>query len=77
MRVLLAMQDLLSQLEKSLAQIDLQSSTVEAPDVKNGSFRQDANAERVRLFAELQTALLEYSEFCALPDNRDSPLMMI
>ena len=60
-RVLLAMEDRLSQLEESLARIGLQSTASEAPDLNNGSFRQDPNQERVRLLAELQTALLDYS----------------
>ena len=60
-RVLLAMQDKLVQLEGSLAAIDNQCSRQDGPDINNGSFREDTEIGRARLTEEIKVALLEYS----------------
>jgi hypothetical protein len=62
-RVLLAMQDNISQLEGSLNNIDAQSCTPNSPDLNNGSFREEHNEERAKIIEKLKTALLEYSEW--------------
>jgi hypothetical protein len=61
-RVLLAMQDNISQLEESLNNIDAQSCTPDAPDLNNGSFREEHNEDRGKTIEKLKTALLEYSK---------------
>lgn len=62
-RVLLAMQDHIAQLEEDLRRVDAETSDVHAVDVNNGTFRQDPRPERKTLLEQLKLALLEYSRF--------------
>lgn len=61
-RVLLAMQDKISKLEETLNSHDLLSSASDAPDLNNGSFREEHNEDRAKIIGELKTTLLEYSK---------------
>ena len=62
-RIILALQDQLSQLEESLNALDMKYSHVECPDLNNGSFREDPKADRRKIIGDIKTALLEYSRF--------------
>ncbi|KAL5334669.1 hypothetical protein BJX70DRAFT_350980 [Aspergillus crustosus] len=62
-RVILALQDDLSQLEESLDETDRSWSARDAPDVNNGSFRQDPQQVRVDLIWEAQQKLEEYNRY--------------
>jgi len=61
-RVLLAMQDKISQLEDVLNTMDAQSCAPDAPDLNNGSFREEYNEDRSKIIGELKISLLEYSK---------------
>lgn len=61
-RVLLAMQDKISQLEEVLNTMDAQSCVPDAPDLNNGSFREEYNEDRNKIIGELKISLLEYSK---------------
>jgi hypothetical protein len=62
-RVLLALQDELAELEDQLATIDARLSDPLAPDVHNGSFRQETSEMRLELIREIDRKLRSYSEF--------------
>ena len=62
-RVLLAMQDKISQLEEVLYTMDAQSCVPDAPDLNNGSFRDEHNEDRGKIIGELKVSLLEYSKW--------------
>jgi hypothetical protein len=62
-RVLLVLQDELSELEDQLAIIDARLSDPLAPDVHNGSFRQETSELRLELIREIDQKLRSYSEF--------------
>ena len=61
-RVLLALQDELSELESQLQQIDTQLSLVSAANVHNGSFRQESSQPRLDLIREIDLKLRAYNE---------------
>ncbi|KAL3483260.1 hypothetical protein BJX62DRAFT_231109 [Aspergillus germanicus] len=60
-RVILALQDELVEIEESLAEIDRASSRRDAPDLNNGSFRDDPQRVRADLVWEARHKLEEYS----------------
>ena len=60
-RILLSMQDGIVRLEEELSKGDDECSRVNAPDINNGTFRDDPRDDRRRLIADLKTALVEYS----------------
>lgn len=60
-RIILALQDQLSQLEETLNKLDTKYSQVDWQDVNNGSFREDTQADRRTIISDIRTALLEYS----------------
>ena len=60
-RVLLDLQDQLARLEENLEDIEQQVRQRDAPDVHNGSFRQDPQAQRKEIIQEAQRVLREYS----------------
>ncbi|KAK2764274.1 hypothetical protein FQN54_008966 [Arachnomyces sp. PD_36] len=62
-RVILALQDQLAELEETLDEMDNSYSRREAPDVNNGSFRNDTQQDRVALIWEIREKLEE----CSLP----------
>ncbi|KAG8531369.1 uncharacterized protein KY384_002998 [Bacidia gigantensis] len=59
-RVLLRLQDQLVQLEERLAVIEHKLHRKEAPDVHNGTFREDTQLERTQVIDEAQGLLKEY-----------------
>ena len=61
-RVLLRMQDSISQLEEELTEIDMENSRVGIPPVNNGSFRHDMIERREEILAEACFQLKEYSK---------------
>lgn len=60
-RVLLALQDRLSELEEELQTLDATYSLKSAPDAHNGSFRQETHPERRELILSIHRSLREYS----------------
>jgi len=60
-RVLLSMQDSIARLEESLSKVDNECSSPHAPDLNNGTFREEPRPDREKLIANLKTGLLEYS----------------
>ncbi|KAH7122524.1 hypothetical protein B0J11DRAFT_409503, partial [Dendryphion nanum] len=61
-RVLLVLQDEISQLEARLEDIDTQHSRKAAKDIHNGSFRREEISERTQILHEVHEKLKEYSE---------------
>lgn len=61
-RVLLALQDELSELEGQLEKLEGQLSAVSAPNVHNGSFRQETSQARIDLIREVDKKLRAYNE---------------
>ena len=61
-RVLLNLQDQLVILEGRLEDIERQVRQRGTPDVNNGSFRQDSQAQRKEIISEAQRVLREYSK---------------
>ena len=61
-RVLLHLQDQLAQLEEKLEATEQQLRQKNAPDVHNGSFRQDTRVQRKEIISEAQHVLREYSK---------------
>ena len=71
-RVLLNLQDQLATLEGRLEGIEQQLRQRDTPDVNNGSFRQDSQAQRKDIISEAQRVLREYSK-CL--NSLESPLI--
>ena len=63
-RVLLGLQDQLSCLEEDLNELEKRTRINGAPDVHNGSFRQDTQEERQVLVSQAQRLLRDYSQSC-------------
>lgn len=61
-RVLLGLQDQLSCLEKDLGLLEKRVREKDAPDIHNGSFRQETQGERQTLVCRAQLLLREYSQ---------------
>ena len=61
-RVLLRLQDQLSQLEEELEAVEKMAREEDAPDVHNGSFRQETMKDRQDLVGQAQGLLKEYSQ---------------
>ena len=61
-RVLLDLQDQLARLEGELEEIEQQLRQRDAPDLHNGSFRQDSQTRRKEIILEAQRVLREYSK---------------
>ena len=61
-RVLLSLQDQLSHLERDLKTLEESVREKDAPDVHNGSFRQETREDRKALVAQAQRLLREYSQ---------------
>ena len=61
-RVLLSLQDQLATLEGRLEDIEQPLRQRATPDVNNGSFRQDSQAQRKEIISEAQRVLREYSK---------------
>ncbi|KAI9790794.1 MAG: hypothetical protein M1816_004752 [Peltula sp. TS41687] len=62
-RVLLSMQDNISQLEARLDRLDTEHSRVEAADVDNGTFRNDPVEDRRAILRQLEVDLKAYNEY--------------
>ena len=60
-QVLLALQDELSCLERDLEVIEKRQREENAPDVHNGSFRQETQHDRKKLLLDARPLLREYS----------------
>jgi len=60
-RVLLALQDELVELETQLSFLESRLSDQSAPDVHNGSFRQETQSSRLKLVREIDNKLRAYS----------------
>ncbi len=60
-RVLLGLQDQLSRVEEDLEALEKKARDVNAPDVHNGSFRQETQRDREALTCQAQRLLKEYS----------------
>ena len=66
-RVLLELQDQLSRVEEDLESLEKRVRDEHAPDVHNGSFRQETQIDREALVCQAQRLLKEYSQswpFC-------------
>ena len=61
-RVLLALQDELSRLEEQLEALEMRVREKDAPDIHNGSFRQETQENRKALVGQAQRLLREYSQ---------------
>ena len=61
-RVLLGLQDQLSRLEDNLEVLEERAREKAAPDVHNGSFRQETQEDREDLICQAQRLLREYSQ---------------
>jgi hypothetical protein len=61
-RIALALQDQVAVLEEELERLDKQYSRVEAEDINNGSFRDDAD-DRIELLMQIHKKVVEYSMF--------------
>ena len=73
-RVGLALQDNITQLEESLKEMDEKYSDIQAQDVHNGTFRDDAE-ERTFLLDEISARLCEYRKYLVMNDYYVSPRM--
>jgi len=62
-RVILAMQDRISELEEQLDALDEQYSVLSCEDLNNGSFRDEPKQDRMDIINQLKPALLEYSTY--------------
>ncbi|MCJ1249376.1 hypothetical protein MMC30_006599 [Trapelia coarctata] len=62
-RVILAMQDQLTELEEDLNVLDNQLSCKDAEDIHNGSFRQESSRDRLGLIWSIQRKLKDYNEY--------------
>lgn len=60
-RIVLAMQDQITELEEQLDRLDQDLSKDDAPDIHNGSFRQETSRERLELIWTIQRRLRDYS----------------
>ena len=61
-RVLLGLQDQLSCLEEGLGVLEKRVREKDAPDIHNGSFRQETQEERQALVCRAKLLLREYSQ---------------
>lgn len=61
-RVILALQDQLSELEEELAILEKSLKRFDSPAVHNGSFREETKVERAGLLMRINKRLREYSE---------------
>ena len=61
-RVLLELQDQLARLEERLEATEQQLRQRDVPDIHNGSFRQETQAQRKEIISEAQHVLREYSK---------------
>jgi hypothetical protein len=61
-RVILALQDQLSELEEELAILENSLKRRDSPAVHNGSFREETRVERIDLLLRINQKLREYSE---------------
>ena len=61
-RVLLGLQDQLSQLEEDLEAFEEIAREKDAPDIHNGSFRQETQERRLDLVTQAQHLLKKYSQ---------------
>ena len=61
-RVLLGLQDQLSRLEENLDYLEKRAREKDAPDVHNGSFRQETQEDREDIICQAQRLLREYSQ---------------
>lgn len=61
-RVLLALQDQLSELEEKLEALERSARDINTPDVHNGSFRHETCRERAALICNAQRCLQKYSQ---------------
>ncbi|KAJ5545255.1 hypothetical protein N7535_006361 [Penicillium sp. DV-2018c] len=62
-RVILALQDQLTEIEDTLDEIDQTCSRRETPDTNNGSFRQDTQQARTKLIWEAYRKLERYNRY--------------
>jgi len=65
-RVLLALQDELVELEEQLQTLENQLTSFDAPDYHNGSFRQETEECRCELIREIASKLRSYSLYTYL-----------
>lgn len=61
-RVLLGLQDELSRLEEDLETLERRVREKDAPDIHNGSFRQETQEDRQALVCQAQRLLRDYSQ---------------
>ena len=61
-RVLLALQDQLSRLEEDLEALERRVRAEHAPDVHNGSFREETEKDREALISQAQRIIRDYSQ---------------
>lgn len=61
-RVLLALQDELTELESQLSILETQLSSRSAPDMHNGSFREETSQTRLDIIQEIDKKLRAYSQ---------------
>ena len=62
-QVILALQDELSCLERDLEDIEKRQREKDAPDVHNGSFREETQLDRRKLLLDARPLLREYSRW--------------
>ena len=65
-QVILALQDELSCLERDLEVIEKRQREEDAPDVHNGSFREETQDDRKKLLLDARTLLREYSRWSSM-----------
>ena len=61
-RILLQLQDEITILEEKLEKLEAEHASVEAKDIHNGSFRQEALPERPKLLADIHIKIKQYSK---------------
>lgn len=61
-RVLLRLQDQLSRLEEDLEELEMRVRKKDAPDIHNGSFRQETETAREALVCQAERLLRDYSK---------------
>ena len=77
-RVLLGLQDQLSRLEENLEVLEGRAREKVAPDVHNGSFRQETQEDREDLICQAQRLLREYSQSWSFyPALNERPLLRL
>lgn len=71
-RVLLRLQDQLTQIEEDLEALETHHRQKEVPDVHNGTFREETLKDREKLIGDAQRLLRKYSKQCYPSDRKEA-----